>query len=52
MSAVLQNIQNLVSQPCKHGFVTDIESDVAFNSVVSTSTEADEDPMHAQICNA
>jgi len=29
MSAVLQNLQNLVSQPYKHGFVTDIESDVA-----------------------
>jgi len=29
MSAALQNLQNLVSQPYKHGFVTDIESDVA-----------------------
>jgi Fe-S cluster assembly protein SufB len=29
MSAVLQNLQNLVSQPYKHGFVTNIESDVA-----------------------
>ena len=29
MSAALQNLQNLVGQPYKHGFVTDIESDVA-----------------------
>jgi len=29
MSAVPQNIQHLVSQPYKHGFVTDIESDIA-----------------------
>jgi Fe-S cluster assembly protein SufB len=29
MSAVLQNIQSFVGQPYKHGFITDIESDVA-----------------------
>jgi Fe-S cluster assembly protein SufB len=29
MSAALQNLQTLVSQPYKHGFVTDIESDIA-----------------------
>jgi Fe-S cluster assembly protein SufB len=29
MSAAVQNIQSIVSQPYKHGFVTDIESDVA-----------------------
>ena len=29
MSAVLQNLQTLVSQPYKHGFITNIESDVA-----------------------
>ena len=29
MSAVQQNLQNLVSQPYKHGFITNIESDVA-----------------------
>ncbi len=29
MSAIPQSLQSLVSQPYKHGFVTDIESDVA-----------------------
>nr|WP_181375582.1 Fe-S cluster assembly protein SufB [Polaromonas sp. E3S]AWD72108.1 Fe-S cluster assembly scaffold protein SufB [Polaromonas sp. E3S] len=29
MSAAQQNLQNIVSQPYKHGFITNIESDVA-----------------------